>query len=335
MANLTLSQANFSFGHLTDWNWTLSDTVLGLTYTNNSQQKLILAGTFLATTDSSIAGTVNTVTLLQSGAEVFKVTGLSLDAKTLANLVDNVTDSTATFAYLLGGNDVISGSSGRDQLYGYAGDDTILAGDGDDVIDGGSGNNMLDGGRGFDIVRYSGKLADYVIGRTGVDGVLDNYSVFDKNGGGTDRLHSVELIEFADKAFLPIDVHGASGQIFRLYQAALDRLPDLNGMAYWEHQMDSGASLTAIAREFVKSAEYQALYGTGKSNTELVSAYYQHILHRAGDQAGIDFWAGVLDRHAATTEQVLAAISDSPENVQLSVGVIGVGLVVDVPIMTI
>ncbi|GAB3456903.1 hypothetical protein GCM10027321_11000 [Massilia terrae] len=333
MANLTISQANFSFGHLTDWNWTLSDTVLGLTYTNNSQQKIILAGTFLVTTDSSIAGTINQVTLLQSGAEVFKVTGLSLDAKTMANLVDNVTDSTAAFAYMLGGDDTIVGSSGRDLLYGYAGNDTIVAGDGDDVIDGGSGNNMLDGGRGFDIVRYSGKLADYTIARSGIDGVLDNYTVSDNKGGSRDSLHSVEMIEFSDKVFLPIDVHGASGQIFRLYQAALDRLPDAPGIGYWEHQMESGASLTSIAREFVKSAEYQSLYG-GKSNTELVNAFYQHILHRAGDQAGVDFWVGVLDRHAATTEQVLTLISDSPENVQLSVGVIGVGLVVDAPIMT-
>jgi hypothetical protein len=66
-----------------------------------------------------------------------------------------------------------------------------------------------------------------------------------------------------------------------------------------------------------------------------VGKYYEHILHRAAEQAGLDFWTGVLDSKAATNAEVLAAISESKENVDLSVQLIGSGLVFDTPIMTV
>lgn len=321
MANLTLT-APFSFDTVPDWNWTRSTTTAaGFTFTNGSQQTITLGGSFVATEDFSIKGKVTDVTFTQSGADVFKVTGLGLDAATLSNLVDNVADAHQTFAYLLGGDDTIKGSSGADQLSGF---------DGNDIFFGSAGNDSIDGGAGSDSVRYTGSIADFKIERTADGGV----SVTDlKGGNGTDILHHVEEIQFADKAFLPVDVNGASGQLFRLYHAALDRTPDDPGMIYWEAQMEKDARLESIASDFINSAEYQKLYGTGHTNAELVGEYYQHILGRAGEQAGIDFWAGVLDSHAATNAQVLAAISDSPENVQHSVTLIGTGLVVDAPIL--
>ena len=324
MADLTLSNPFSSFDAVPDWNWTRSaNTASGFTYTNASQQAITLTGTFVATADpSAIKGTVTEVTLAQGGSEVFKATGLNLDAATLANLVDNVTDSHQTFAYLLGGNDTITGTSSADQLYGYGGNDIIV---------GGPGNDSIDGGAGIDTVRYTGSIADYKIERT-----AGGVSITDlKGNNGTDTLHSVERVEFSDKLLLPVDVNGASGQVVRLYQAALDRMPDAAGMSYWEAQMEKGSTLESLAQEFIKSTEYQKLYGSGHTNAELVGEYYQHILGRAGEKAGIDFWAGVLDSHAATGAQVLAAISDSPENVQHSVTLIGNGVVVDLPVMTI
>jgi Ca2+-binding RTX toxin-like protein len=333
MADLTLSNSFLTFDALPDWNWSRSGvTNNGITYSNGSQQTITLTGTFNATTGDSISGKISEVTLTQGGNQVFKIAGLDLDAATLANLVDNVSDARQAFAYLLGGNDTINGTAMRDQLYGYAGNDTIQAGGGDDLVVGGPGNDSIDGGAGIDIVRYSGSIADFKIERTSDGGV----SITDLKGdNGVDVLHNVETVEFADKVFLPVDVNGASGQVFRLYQAALDRLPDPAGMNYWQAQMANGGKLDSISQAFIQSAEYQKLYGTGHTNAELVGEYYQHILGRAGEKAGIDFWAGVLDSHAATGAQVLAAISDSPENVQHSVALIGNGLVLDAPIMTI
>ena len=62
--------------------------------------------------------------------------------------------------------------------------------------------------------------------------------------------------------------------------------------------------------------------------------YYENVLHRSTDQAGLDFWTGALDSHAATSAQVLAAISESRENIDGTAALIGNGLVLDQPLMT-
>jgi Ca2+-binding RTX toxin-like protein len=332
MADFTLTNTFATLDALAHWDWTRStSTSTGISYTNASQQTLTLGGTFNATGDFSISGKISDITLTAAGNQVFKISGLDLDAATLANLVDNGTDSSQAFAYILGGNDTIKGTASADQLFGYAGNDIIQAGVGDDMILAGAGSDSIDGGAGIDTVKYIGNIGDFKIERT-----ADGVAITDlKGNGGIDTLHSVETVQFDNKIFLPVDVNGASGQIVRLYQAALDRVPDVAGMNYWEAQMENGASVQGIADAFIKSTEYQKLYGTGHTNAELVGGYYQHILGRTGEKAGIDFWAGVLDSHAATGAQVLAAISDSAENVQHSVALIGAGLVVDIPIMAI
>ncbi len=312
MADVTISQANFNYDLLTDWHWTLTGTVENsLVYTNGSQQKITLTGVFNATGDFSISGKITQMSLSQNGVEVFKATGLDADAAALANTIATGNSHTA-FAYLLSGNDTIKGSSGDDIIYGY------------------SGNDVIDGGKGFDTVRYTGPMHNYQIER-----IADGWTVTDLNGGSTDTLRNVEVVEFGDSIFLPVDINGSSGQIVRLYQAAFDRMPDLPGMNYWQVQMDKGASLASLADAFVRSAEFKGLYGATPGNAELVGEFYHHILHREGDKGGLDYWTGLLDSHALSVAQVLALISDSPENVQLSVGMIGAGLLVDLPIMTI
>ena len=89
--------------------------------------------------------------------------------------------------------------------------------------------------------------------------------------------------------------------------------------------MDHGQSLTNVAKGFVDSDEYRKAYGGVASNRELVTKFYENILHRTPDAGGLDFWAGVLDNKAAGTADVLAAISESSENKAGLVGVIGNG----------
>lgn len=84
-------------------------------------------------------------------------------------------------------------------------------------------------------------------------------------------------------------------------------------------------SLVAVAENFISSSEYQQAYGTGLSNRDVVTKYYENILHRAPDQAGLDYWVGLLDGKSATLAQVLASISESHENVTVTATVIGNG----------
>jgi Ca2+-binding RTX toxin-like protein len=235
--------------------------------------------------------------------------------------------------------DLFTGSAGDDVLLAYGGNDIIRSGAGNDRIDAGAGddtiyddagNDTIDGGSGFDKVVWTGVLADYKVARSG-----DVYTVTNLKDGSVDTVTNVERLDFDDK-LIAADVTPDSpgGQIFRLYRAAFDRLPDNAGLLYWNYEIGQGIKLDAMADAFIKSSEFQAHYGTDLSNHDLVAKFYDNVLHRAPDQAGLDFWTGALDSHAATSAQVLAAISESRENVDGTAALIGNGLVLDQPLIT-
>jgi Ca2+-binding RTX toxin-like protein len=228
------------------------------------------------------------------------------------------------------GDDVLLAGGGNDVIHSGAGDDRIDAGAGDDAIYDGAGNDTIDGGSGFDKAIWTGALSDYKVARSG-----DVYTVTSLKDGSVDTVTNVERLDFDDK-LIAADVTPDSpgGQIFRLYRAAFDRLPDNAGLLYWTYEIGHDVKLDAMADAFIKSGEFQTHYGTGLSNHDLVAKFYENVLHRAADQAGLDFWTGALDSHAATRAQVLAAISESHENIDGTAALIGNGLVLDQPLMT-
>ncbi len=156
---------------------------------------------------------------------------------------------------------------------------------------------------------FAGARANYTITRT-----LDGWIVIDlvKGGAGV-AVGSNARLRFADGS-LALDTDGASGQVYRLYQAAFARTPDAAGIGYWIDAMDRGAPLASIAQDFVRSAEYRTVYGDNPGNLLIVERYYQNVLGRAGEAAGINYWKGVLDRGAGTPATVLMGFSDSAEN---------------------
>lgn len=178
--------------------------------------------------------------------------------------------------------------------------------------------DILDGGAGLDIMRYAGKLADFTVSKTG--GAVQ---VAAKAGGATDVLTHIERIQFAD-GVLAFDADGAAGQAYRLYQAALNRAPDLEGLGYWIKVMDGGASLKAVAAAFTASKEFHTLYGDQPSNDALVTNLYANVLHRAPEKAGFDYWVDVLNKGNAVGD-VLAYFSESPENQAALAAVVGNG----------
>ena len=89
--------------------------------------------------------------------------------------------------------------------------------------------------------------------------------------------------------------------------------------------MDKGTSLGDVAAGFVDSSEFKTAYGVNPSNADIVNKFYTNVLHRAGETAGINYWAGLLDSHSATPAEVLAGFSESPENQAGLIGIIGNG----------
>lgn len=120
------------------------------------------------------------------------------------------------------------------------------------------------------------------------------------------------LIKFADK-WTSFDIDGATGQVFRLYQAAFNRQPDLAGLGFWIAVNQAGRDLNGIATDFVASAEFKTLYGDNPANAKLVNAFYNNVLHRDGEKAGVDWWVDQMN-HGAAAYAVLYSFSDSGEN---------------------
>lgn len=209
------------------------------------------------------------------------------------------------------------GGSGNDDLSGNALANRLDGGAGDDRLTGGAGNDTLVGGDGIDTAAFTGTRADFTVrGANGTFTVIDN-----KNGLGTDTLTGVERIRFNDGA-VALDIDGNGGQVYRLYQAAFDRVPDKAGLGYWIAALDSGASLHGIAEGFVKSAEFASVFGAQPSNATLVEKLYEHVLHRAPDEGGRAYWLDILDNNRAGAADLLVGFSESVENKAALIGVL-------------
>ncbi|UWR24447.1 DUF4214 domain-containing protein [Sulfitobacter sp. S190] len=157
------------------------------------------------------------------------------------------------------------------------GNQQIIGSAASDFIEGGTGSDTLMGGAG----------ADVLVGQDGDDWL----------GGGA-----------PDVEFDPV-----AAQVFRLYQATLDREPDAAGIHGWtDHLIEGTRTLTEVARGFVQSAEFETVYGD-LDTADFVTLLYQNVLDRAPDAGGLAHWTARLDSGAMTPEQVVVGFSESAE----------------------
>lgn len=181
------------------------------------------------------------------------------------------------------------------------------------------GDNAIDGGAGTDTVAYSGKRDAYIVSQAG-DGCI----VKSRVTGAVDTSSNVERLQFGD-TMVALDISGVGGQAYRIYQAAFNRVPDEVGLGFWIAMMDKGVTLHDVAQGFVDSPEFKDLYGANASNREILNKMYDNVLHRAPDPGGFAFYLGLLDQKVITVTDLLADISESPENKAALVGAISNG----------
>jgi hypothetical protein len=174
---------------------------------------------------------------------------------------------------------------------------------GDDRLAGGPGNDVIAGGDAIDTLVYSGKLGDYrfLLGR---DGQL---RVEDKASGDLDTIGGIEKGEFSDGSvglsFTQADPKLLQG-VALMYQVVLDRAADAGGLDFW---LGARGISTALASEFVESAEFTGHYG------KLDDAHFvATLLANSGvastgvAAAGWETWLGTHSR----AELVVALIGD-------------------------
>lgn len=126
-------------------------------------------------------------------------TGYTVDGRTMFGFQ-------AETAYWLHGNDYLTGSNSADALAGFAGND---------VIRGLGGNDQIYGYNGKDTAVYSGTLANSSVQASGSDISVRSASE------GTDSLHNVELVQFADQtlSIAQIAAQQDPNAVFRFYNS--------------------------------------------------------------------------------------------------------------------
>ena len=75
--------------------------------------------------------------------------------------------------------------------------------------------------------------------------------------------------------------------------------------------LDKGASLENVAEGFVGSQEFKIINGTAPSNLDLVTSLYNHVLGRAPDPEGLNFWKTLLDKQTIDSSNLLISMSES------------------------
>jgi hypothetical protein len=172
-----------------------------------------------------------------------------------------------------------------------------------------------------DAVVIAGKWSDYKVSRE-----IDGFKV---TGGSqfTGTVSGIERVMFTKSdEVVALSLDGHLGQAFRLYTAAFDRMPDQGGLGYWLNAAELGTSLGDIARSFIASKEFSDLYGPEPGDGDFLDSLYQNVLHREGESGGVAYWMDRLS-HGADRGDVLAAFSESAENQEQAVALIGNGVV--------
>jgi len=221
-------------------------------------------------------------------------------AVTATDAAGNESVRTETLQFTVVSSLNVQGTSGADKLYRQ------------------EGGQHIDGGEGVDTLIVQGDLAQFRLVKSDTRLTLNDYR-------GSDVLIGVERIQFNDKT-IALDLDGVAGQAYRIYSAAFDRAPDLPGLGYWIKAMDAGTNLRSVAQGFIDSQEFRVAYAGTTSNTALVTKFYQNVLGRAPDSGGISFWVGLLDRKVIDVAEALVAFSESSENKDVVIELIGNGI---------
>lgn len=257
-------------------------------------------GTFSYGSGNDVFGTLTSTEYTNASTGMnYSLSDLSYDAYTASKYV--LGGSARLLAIdLLSGNDTITGTKYSDRLMGYSGNDVIrVTGTTGDTIDGGTGRDTV--------------IFDYAKAGATISKTPFIISVGPGSPGTPPSLLSnIERIKFSDSA-LAFDIDGNAGQTYRLYQAALNRTPDLGGIGFQMNALDVGFSIQQIAQDFINSPEFQSKYGANLSNEDFVTQLYLNVLHRAPDSNGYSYQVNALNT-GLSRAQLLVNFSESPEN---------------------
>jgi hypothetical protein len=135
-------------------------------------------------------------------------------------------------------------------------------------------------------------------------------------GGGSDRIYgrNGDDYVFGDGAAAIYYGTDVANQVYRLYQATLDRAPDAVGHANWSGRIATNErTLLEVAEGFVGSPEFTAAFPADGTSKAFVRLLYENVLNNDDpDATGLARWIGDLDGGMSRAEVVLG-FSQSPQ----------------------
>lgn len=210
------------------------------------------------------------------------------------------------------GDDILRGNAADNALKGNGGHDTFVFDQHtghDTIVDFQKGTDKIDLSNiptihGFGDLHITGDVIDL--------GATDSITV---NGLGNYALDSSDFIyaPLPPPTITSWDIDGNAGFMYRLYQAAFDRTPDLVGLTVNLHLLNSGLTHEQMSAAFVNSTEFGYIHGYNSTDIQFITALYEDVLHRAPEAAGLDNWVHAL-ASGVSRESVLIGFSESPEN---------------------
>ncbi|HSV36773.1 MAG TPA: DUF4214 domain-containing protein [Ramlibacter sp.] len=254
--------------------------------------------------------------------------GVDIGAGAKFNGVWSTTEYSSTLAITHGATiEGAVGSAYDDVLLGNDLANYLAGGAGSDVLAGGAGSDTLDGGAGTDRAIFNGNIAGFSLVQT-----ADGYLVRNLADSSATTLRDVERIEFADVRLenwqedAPVVQDQLYAEAFRLYKAALNRVPDQEGLIFQTQALKSGLSLSQLAENFMASPEFLQRFGSPDDDA-FVTLLYNNVLNRAPDAGGFTFHTGLLEEGTVTRAEVLVGFSESPENqAAVAATLVGVGM---------
>jgi uncharacterized repeat protein (TIGR02059 family) len=192
----------------------------------------------------------------------------------------------------------VRGTAGNDTLTGQAGNDVFVLGGGNDTVNGGAGLNTA---------VETGNRSTFSITHT-----ADGTFTIKGADGSTATLQNVERVKFGDVT-VALDPTPTSGRIAELYQIALGRNPEDNGLQYYADATGK-VNTVDMAAGFVGSAEFAKLYGSLNDNA-FITQLYANAFGRAPDAGGMAYYLDELSHITglAGRATMLANFLDSGE----------------------
>ncbi|MBP5492520.1 MAG: DUF4214 domain-containing protein [Clostridiales bacterium] len=103
---------------------------------------------------------------------------------------------------------------------------------------------------------------------------------------------------------------GVVGFVTRLYEIALGRVPEEDGLQYWKEQITSGKMTAAeVSFGFVISPEFE---GKKYTDEQLVEIMYRTFMNREGEQDGSKYWLEKL-KNGLTIPELYAGFVNAEE----------------------